>query len=135
VPRNPTGFQVKMPDMPPSQILNEMKPNGVLREEIRSLIKDGGAYIIVSSHGSTTDPALKNRTNSMREAVETEDGHENIHLDFFDRGRIATWVRSHHSIILWVLNRIGRQLKGWRPYGNGPTLQVGLRKNTLSMIV
>ncbi|MBI5032877.1 MAG: hypothetical protein HZB51_20335 [Chloroflexi bacterium] len=45
VPRSVTGFQVKKPDMTPARIKKEMKPRGKLREEIRTLIKDGGALI------------------------------------------------------------------------------------------
>ena len=55
VPRSITGFQVKKPDMPKAKILNEMRKKGVLREEIRRLIDTKGAYIIVSSSGSTSD--------------------------------------------------------------------------------
>lgn len=50
----------------------------------------------------------------MREAIANEKNHQNLHLEFLDRGRIATWVRSHPSLILWVRNKIGRQLRGWR---------------------
>nr|HAQ94360.1 hypothetical protein [Afipia sp.] len=31
IPRAATGFQVKKPDMPPSEVAKEMKPKGVLR--------------------------------------------------------------------------------------------------------
>jgi hypothetical protein len=118
VPRNVTGFQIKKNDMPRSEILKEMRPNGVLREEIKALIQTHGAYIIVSSTGSTTDTALKNRLEAMKDAVADEENHQNLHLDFLDRGRVATWVRSHRSLILWVRNKIGRSLIGWRPYEN-----------------
>lgn len=133
IPRKFTGFQVKKPDMPRSLILKEMRPNGILREEIKSLIQDGGAYVIVSSTGSTAETALKNRTNAMREAVADENNHQNLHLEFLDRGRIATWVRSHPSLILWVRNKIGRRLNGWRPYENWANAQEELRKNIYLM--
>jgi len=118
VPRGLTGFQVKKPDMPRAEIFHEMKPQGVVREEIKALIHERGAYIIVSSSGSTTDTALRNRIKAMREAVASEDNHQDFHLDFFDRGRVATWLRTHPSLILWVRNKIGRQLTGWRLYEN-----------------
>jgi len=118
VPRSVTGFQVKKPDMRPAEIRKEMRPGDVLREEIKALMRDGGAYIIVSSGSSTTDRALKNRIGAMKEAVANENDHQDFHLDFLDRGRVATWVRMHPSLILWVRNKIGRNLKGWRPYEN-----------------
>ena len=98
VPRSITGFQVKKPDMPRAEILKEMKPNGILREKIKDLIQEGGAYIIVSSSGSTTDTALTNRTDAMKEAVSNENNHQNLLLDFLDRGRVATWLRTHPSL-------------------------------------
>ena len=54
VPRCITGFQVKKPDMTKTKIISEMKPKGVLREEIKNLIQENGSYIIVSSGASTT---------------------------------------------------------------------------------
>src|SRR6266849_3809051 len=38
-----------------------MRPNEELREVIKKLADESGAYIIVSSTGSTSDAALKNR--------------------------------------------------------------------------
>ena len=48
-----------------------------------------------------------------------------LHLDFLDRGRIATWVRSHPALIIWIKNRIGHSLIGWRSYGNWTWLPEG----------
>lgn len=118
IPRNISGFQVKKPRMPASAITPEMKPDGKLRPQIKNLIKQSGAYIIVSSGSTLTETAYSDRINAMNEAVANEDGHENLKVDFFDRGRIATWVRLHPSIILWVRKRIGREIQGWQPYGN-----------------
>ena len=131
VPRSITGFQVKKPDMPRAEILKEMQPNGILREEIKTLIQENGAYIIVSSSGSTTDTALRNRTDAMKEAVANENNHQNLHLDFLDRGRVATWLRTHPSLILWVRNKIGRQLNGWRPYENWANAPGGIEEEYL----
>lgn len=128
VPRKTTGFQVKKPDMQPSRIEKEMRPQGKLRDEIKSLIHQHGAYVIVSSQGSTTEKALKNRTEAMRKAVADEPKHEQLHLDFLDRGCVATWVRSHPSLILWVRNKTGRPIHGWRPYDNWANTPTGLQE-------
>jgi hypothetical protein len=118
IPRSITGFQVKKPDMSPSNITREMRPNNVLRESIKTLIKNEGAYIIVSSNTSATNTMLKNRTQAMRDAISTEKGNKNLFLDFYDQNRIASWVRTHSSLILWVRNKIGRFITGWYPYDN-----------------
>ena len=128
VPRKTTGFQVKKPDMQPSKIGKEMRPKGKLREEIKTLINEGGGYIIANSTGSTTKKALRDRIKAMRKAVANEPNHQQLHLDFLDRGRIATWVRTHSSLILWVRNKIGKPLQGWQPYDNWANTPTGLQE-------
>lgn len=117
VPRAATGFQVKQSDMPRNAIIDEMKPNNVLRPSIAALAQERGAYIIVSGRGSTADSALKNRRDAMAEAMQGEANVEKLTLDFFDRGRVATWVRDHPGIIPWVRQKIGKAIPGWRSYG------------------
>jgi len=123
VPRNATGFQVKKSDMPKAKILKEMRPGGKLRESTKALLQNKGAYIIISSAGSTTNTALTKRVGAMNEAVANEIGHENFHLDFFDRGRVATWVRSYPSMVIWVREKINKPLTGWQGYGDWTGVQ------------
>lgn len=131
IPRPLTGFQIKKPDMQPAQIKAEMMPNGKLRDSIKEIIENQGAYIIVSSQASTTEKTLKNRRQAMLEAVSNENSFQNIRLDFLDRGRVATWVRSHPSLILWVREKIGRSMSGWKPYDNWAHSPDGLEDNYL----
>ena len=69
VPRSTTGFQVKKSDMARKEIFREMRPGGKVRPVIHSLIKQSGAYIIVSSNGSVSDSALRNRREAMADAI------------------------------------------------------------------
>ena len=117
IPRLSTGFQVKKPDMPRQAILDEMKPHGVIRPVIQELSKESGAYIIISSHGSTADIALRNRHNALRDALVGVKDANQLHTDFYDRTRMASWVRQHPGLISWVKEKIGRALVGWHPYG------------------
>ena len=94
IPRPATGFQVKQQDMPRREILDEMHPDGIIRPSIQSLAKQFGAYIIVSSQGSTTDAALTNRRDAMTEAMQRVPNADQLLLDFYDRTRIATWIQS-----------------------------------------
>lgn len=111
------GFQVKAEDMPPAKIQEEMMPNGSIRPAIQELAAVNGGYVIVSSQGSTSDSPLRRRRAEMRNCVAGIPGGTEMHLDFFDRTRIATWVRGHHSLILWVREKIGKSIPGWRSYG------------------
>lgn len=117
IPQASTGFQVKKPDMPKGKIIAEMRPAGTIRPVIKELADKAGAYVIVSSTGSTADSALCNRQNALREALEDVDNADQLHTDFYDRTRIATWVRLHPGLIAWVKERVGKALSGWRSYG------------------
>lgn len=123
VPRNKTGFQVKLSDYTPSKIKDEMLKNGLLKESIQELCKEGGAYILVCGRSSISHSAYKNRINAMREAVCGNQGADDICLDYFDGNRIATWVRSYPSIIVWVREKIDRTLQGWRSFGEWSDIQ------------
>lgn len=117
IPRALTGYQVKKSDMQRAKILKEMRPNNKLRPVIQELVDAHGAYIIVSA-ASTTDSVLKNRKTAMSEALSGIPNASNLKLDFYDRDRVAYWVRCHPSLIFWVKDRIGRSLQGWSPYCN-----------------
>lgn len=117
VPRPSAGFQVKKPDMLRAKIIAEMRPKGTIRSVIQELADEAGAYVIVSSTGSTADSALRNRQNAMREALDGVGNADQLHTDFYDRTRLATWVRRHPGLITWVKEKVGRALVGWRPYG------------------
>ncbi|MGJ7609237.1 hypothetical protein ACSFA7_33230 [Variovorax sp. LT1R20] len=117
IPRRSTGFQVKLPDMPRGAILAEMRPTGAVRPVIQELAGEAGAYIVVSSKGSTADSALRSRRGAMRDALEGLADADQLHTDFYDRTRLATWVRRYPGLVTWVKARAGRALVGWRPYG------------------
>jgi hypothetical protein len=129
IPRCEIGFQVKKPDMPRKSIIREMRPKGKLRQVIKDLIEVKGAYIIVSSQGSTSDSALTARKTAMKEALADYPNGSNLKVDFFDRERIATWVRSHPSLVLWVREKVGRPLQGWISYGNWSNSPKGVEES------
>ena len=131
IPRPKTGFQVKKPDMPYNAIVNEMRPDGELRKVIKDLVDAHGAYIIISSNGSTSDSALANRRLEMKEALDDYKNASNIKVDFYDRERIAAWVRSHPSIIIWIRDKIGRPIQGWKSYGNWAKSPKGVEEEYL----
>ncbi|MCU0735532.1 MAG: ATP-binding protein [Methylotetracoccus sp.] len=143
IPRPITGFQAKAEVMPQSAIEEEMRPKekkgrrktsdrGPLRPSIAQLAADKGGYIIVSSKDSTTDSMLGERREAMSRAVADLDHREALHLDFYDRQRMATWVRDYPGEILWLRARIGQPLSGWRPFGNWIRVPDGVDRKYLS---
>jgi hypothetical protein len=100
IPATATGFQAKASDMPRSKIAEEMKPKPArsLRPVIAELAEAAGAYIIVSSKGSTADKTLTSRRKAMAQAVKDLPTAPGLTLDFYDRNRVATWVRDHSGI-------------------------------------
>lgn len=124
IPRNKVGFQVKLSDLIPKQILNEMQDKtGTLRKSIQELCKEKGAYILVCGKSSVSDKMYKNRIDAMKEAVRGYQGAESVCLDFVDGNRIATWVRSYPALIVWVREKISRPLQGWQAYGKWSDIQ------------
>ncbi|TCK71599.1 hypothetical protein [Acidipila rosea] len=119
-------YQVKAEDMPRGKILAEMKPDGTVRPSILELAAAGGSYIIVSSKGSASDFALADRRRAMHDAVAGIANCDDLYLDFYDRDRLATWVRDHAGIVTWVRVRIGRPISGWRPYDDWAASREGL---------
>ena len=117
IPRADTGFQVKCENMPAGQITDEMRPGGVLRDSIKALIARKGAYVIVSSKGTVADAFLSKRLEAMREAVADQHGQTDLKLDFYDRDRLARWVRRYTGVEMWVRGRVNARLQGWQGYG------------------
>ncbi|MBJ9989258.1 MULTISPECIES: hypothetical protein [Paenibacillus] len=128
IPRSVTGFQVKKPDMPRKAIIDEMRPNDDLRQVIKELADINGAYIIVSSQGSTSDSSLHNRKRAMQEAIMDYHNASNLKVDFYDRERIASWVRSHPFLILWIRDKIGQPISGWKTYNNWANCPGGIEE-------
>ena len=117
IPRHVTGFQVKKSDMTPNAIVKEMRPRGKVRAVISELAKRSGAYVIVASKGSVSDSALRNRRQAMLKGAKGIKNARALCVDFYDRNRLATWVRDHPGLIPWVRARVGRPLQGWRSFG------------------
>ncbi|MFC3725427.1 hypothetical protein [Neoaquamicrobium sediminum] len=126
IPKLSTGFQVKKPDMPRAAILKEMKPKGTVRPVINELATVGGAYVIVSSTGSTSDSALADRRKAIADAIKGTPAEGKLTVDFYDRNRIATWVRDHPGQIPWLRARIGKAMPGWQSYGSWSLAPAGV---------
>ena len=116
IPCAETGFQIKATDMPKGRILEEMKPKGCLRKSIADLGVKNGAYIIASSKDSVADKALADRKRAMAQAAESIPDEHSLKLDFYDRTKLATWTNQHPGVVLWVREKCGRAMDGWKPY-------------------
>jgi hypothetical protein len=117
IPRLETGFQVKCENMPAGEIIEEMRPKGLLRASIKDLIARKGAYVIVSSMGTVTDTFLAKRLDAMHDAVSDQPGFAELKLDFYDRDRLARWVRQYPGVEMWLRDRVNARLEGWQGYG------------------
>ncbi|MDH2434309.1 hypothetical protein QCD60_17260 [Pokkaliibacter sp. MBI-7] len=112
-----TILQSKKGSMPRSAISSEMLKDGSLNPTISHQAEIGGGYIIVSLEDDCSPPMKSDRLAAMRAAVDNDPNKDNIHLDFFDRSKLAQWVRQHPSVLLWVKNQLGQGYSGWQPYG------------------
>ncbi|MNM60864.1 hypothetical protein D3C81_721570 [compost metagenome] len=101
---------------PPSKILGEMAPKGVLRQAIRDLATTSGSYVIAATRDDTSESALDLRLDAMRDSLTASAIGTSAHIDFYDARRIADWVEQHPAIVTWVRHKLGKPLVGWRPY-------------------
>ena len=124
VQRTPMGIQVKKPDMKPSAIATEMRPSDILRPVIGQLAHDEGSYIIVSSQGSVADKPLHDRRAAMADAVSDHPWGSRLHVDYYDRTRLATWANQYPGVSSWVRARVGRPLAGWQAMGDWSGIRV-----------
>ncbi|HEX8306785.1 MAG TPA: hypothetical protein VF645_00010 [Allosphingosinicella sp.] len=124
VPRRLCIFQSKAQAMPPAAIAREMRPRGSPRPIFDELAAVGGAYILFSS-ADAGFRAVENRRKAMREALAGVKSAERIALDFLAADRIARWVNQHNGVAMWLLDRSGRALAGWRPYAPWSAPDVG----------
>ncbi|MDA3877442.1 MAG: hypothetical protein PF483_10175 [Halothiobacillus sp.] len=53
----------------------------------------------------------------MRDTLAGVENADRLYTDFYDRTRLATWVRRYPGMVLWVKERIGRSVPGWQAYG------------------
>ena len=117
VRRARTGIQVKKSKMPPYKIKAEMRPNGQLRPIFSELAQDNGCYIIVSLEDDPTVPYLATRRREMQVQVEETRDHGDLSTKFYGLNDLANWLRQHPGVQLWVRERLGLALTGWKPFG------------------
>lgn len=113
----PCGLQVKKPQMGPAAIGAEMRPQNSLRAVIRQLAEENGSYLIVSLDDDCAAKPLASRRKAMRDALVDIEDPERLHTDFYDRGHLVNWLREHPSVQLWVREKLGMPMTGWRPHG------------------
>ncbi|AWQ18802.1 hypothetical protein C1N63_08150 [Pantoea ananatis] len=117
IERPDTVFQAKKYKMRRADILREMASSGDLSPMISEQAAKGGSYIIVSLNEDCSPSMLAERVGAMKEAVRHDPCQADLHLAFYDRAKLAQWIRQHPSVMLWVNRILGRGYSGWQPYG------------------
>lgn len=115
--RPDTIFQAKKHSMPAGKIKNEMLEGNKLHPTISEQAENGGSYIIVSLGDDCSPRMKKDRLTAMQVAVDGDPNGSRLHLDFYDRSKLAQWLRQHPSILLWTKEKLGQGYSGWQAYG------------------
>jgi len=115
--RPDTILQAKTHRMPKTAIKKEMSREGRLSATISEQALKGGSYIIVSLEDDCSPNMRTDRLNAMQESLQNAPNSDQIHLDFYDRSKLAQWLRQHPSVLLWVKEKLGQGYSGWKPYG------------------
>lgn len=118
IPKAISGLQVKHEKMGAQKIQKEMRPKGVLRDAISQLAENKGAYMIVSGKDSCSEWMLSSRLKAMKDAVSDDPNFRDLDLRFIDSSQLASWLRKHPSLILWMRQKIGKPLEGWKAFEN-----------------
>ena len=123
VPRARTGIQVKKSKMPAGKIIDEMSPKGALRPIFSELASYNGCYLIVSLDDDPTPNGrpLSERKKAMQGQIEAVKSLGDLRTEFYGRNDLATWLRQHPGVQLWVREKLGLPLSGWRPFGRWST--------------
>lgn len=115
--RPDTILQAKKHSMGKSAITREMYGDEQLSATISEQAQKGGSYIIVSLADDCSPTMRADRLNVMQEALKNDPTSDKIRLDFYDRSKLAQWLRQHPSVLLWVKEKLGQGYSGWKPYG------------------
>ena len=68
----------------------------------------------------------------MAEAINDTPAEGKLVLDFYDRNRVATWVRDHAGLIPWVRSKIGKAVPGWQSFGSWSLAPEGVEPSYLA---
>ncbi len=131
VPRTWTGIQVKKSNMPASKIAEEMSPKGVLRPIFPELARHNGCYIIVSLADDPAGTNLGDREKAMQTQIEPVKDQGDLRVEFYGCGRLADRLRQHPGVQLWVCEKLGLPLSGWRPFGRWSTTPPGVEDDLI----
>lgn len=126
VPRAQTGFQIKSSRLPANKIAEEMSPEGLLRPAIADLAQKNGSYVLVSLADDHSGSPLTNRKEAMRTQIESIKGRGALRTEFYGRSDLVHWLQQHPGVQLWVREKLGIPLNGWRPFGRWTNIPPGV---------
>ena len=121
LPSARTGIQVKKSKMPDSKIKKEMSPKGQLRPVFSELARNNGCYVIVSLHDDLVSRKVNAREKTMRKQLEMIKEQGDLQVRFYGCSELANWLRQYPAVQLWVRERLGISLSGWKPFGRWST--------------
>ena len=55
----------------------------------------------------------------LQAQIESIKDQGDLRVEFYGRGRLADWLREHPSVQLWVREKLGLSLSGWKSSGDG----------------
>ena len=109
--------QVKAEVFGPAKIGPEMVPKGVLRPEIAALAQNQGVYLIASTRDDPADPGKRKRVAAMRKVLHDHGLEGGLGVDFIGARQVADWVEQFPTLTVWLRQKIGSPLQGWKGYG------------------
>ena len=115
-------FQLKTGKVEPAVVGREVLTKGKVKPMIRSVLKQGGHYTVLSTNAHTRQQ-IEAREFRIREALRSA-GQEidDVQVHFLDAGQLAAWVNTHPAVAHWLLERAEPGLLGpfrtWSHWAN-----------------
>lgn len=123
LPSRVVQFQLKAGPVSPSGAANDiLSKGGILKEQIRNVLKMGGDYIMISTQAYEMNK-IQNRESKLREAARSDNiVFNNEQISFKSAEHLVMWINSHVSVAIWLLEQTQPGLAGpfrtWSHWAN-----------------
>ena len=103
LPSQHNQFQLKAGEISPSEAARDVvTPGGAVKDMVRSVIKEGGHYIMLCTHPYVQREIADRKARILGALRKSGLSVPDNKIDFRDADQIADWANRHPSVAMWV---------------------------------